>query len=41
MDEFDGNMTHSSDTTSLPIHTDPYNIIMEFYVVDVECPPPP
>jgi len=35
---FDGNETHSSGTISLPVRADPYNIIMEFYVMDAEPP---
>ena len=35
---FDGNNTHSPGMVSLLAHADPYNVIMEFDVVDVECP---
>jgi len=36
--EFDGNDTYSPGTVSLPIRTDSYNIVTEFYVIDVEYP---
>ena len=35
---FNGNETHSPGTIALPIHVDPYNVITEFYVVDIESP---
>ena len=35
---FDGYETHSPDTVSLPVQMDLYNVIMEFYVIDVEFP---
>jgi len=34
--EFDENETRSFGMISLPISADPYNFIMEFYVIDVE-----
>jgi len=36
--EFDGNEMHSLGIVTLPVRTDPYNIITEFYVVNVESP---
>jgi len=33
---FDGNETYSPSIISLPVRADPYNVITEFYVVDVE-----
>jgi len=38
MYEFDGNEMHSLGTLLLPIRANPYNVIMEFYVVGVESP---
>ena len=35
---FDGNETHSRGMVALPVCTDPYNVITELYVVDVESP---
>jgi len=35
---FDGNEMPFSGTISLPVRADPYNVITEFYVVDVESP---
>ena len=29
---------HSPGTIALTVHADPYNVIIEFYVVDVESP---
>ena len=29
---------HSPGTVALQVHVDPYNVITEFYVVDVESP---
>ena len=35
---FDGNEMRSPSIISFPVRADPYNVIMEFYVVDVESP---
>jgi len=35
---FEGNETHSLGTISLPIRADPYNVITEFYMMNVEPP---
>jgi len=35
---FDGNEMRSPSTISLPVRVDPYNVITEFYVVEMECP---
>ena len=35
---FDGNETHSPDKVALPVRANPYNIITESYVVNVESP---
>ena len=35
---FDKNETYSPSTITLPVRTDPYNIITEFYVIDWEFP---
>jgi len=35
---FDENETHSAGRVALPVRADPYNVITEFYVVDVESP---
>ena len=34
----DGNETHSLGTVALSIYADPYKVITEFYVIDVESP---
>ena len=33
---FDGNETHSPGTILLPMRANPYNVITEFYVIDME-----
>ena len=38
MYEFDGNETHSPGTVALPVRADPYNVITEFYLIDMESP---
>ena len=35
---FDGNETHCPGTILLSVRANPYNVITEFYVVDVESP---
>jgi len=39
--DFDGNMTRSPGTIALPVRVDPYNVITEFYIIDVESPMDP
>ena len=36
LDKFYGNETRSPGIVLLPVWADPYNVIMEFYVIDVE-----
>jgi len=33
-----GNKMHSPGTIALPVHADPYNVITEFYAIDIESP---
>jgi len=35
---FDGNEARSPGTISLPVRTDPYNVITKFYMVGMEPP---
>ena len=35
---FDGNETHPLDIILLPVRANPYNVITEFYMVDMEFP---
>ena len=35
---FDRNVMRSPSKVILPVHADPYNVILEFYVVDIESP---
>ena len=35
---FDGNEMRSPDTVTLPVRADPYSIITDFYVIDMDSP---
>ena len=35
---FDRNKTQSLEMVALSVHADPYNVIIEFYIVDVKSP---